>query len=395
MRKYIFGSLLLGLTACGQGEVAELEKDAAEETPELADNFTISGVIENAAGQGLYLEAMTQNGVVSVATTQLDGSGKFNMIGNIPGMGIYQLRLGESSDELIALTLLPNDNILLKATKATFVSSPQLSGGTWTQFMTDYAPIFSKFHDEQEALQKLKGKISDEEMQKRFILLKKPVDAFCVKSIEKDPGNPYNMVLSSALTPQMGFEDWDPKNMDRLNAIAVAFQQKYPESEMTKAIMQQTAQVQSMYDQFTGNTGMIGKLAPEIALPKPDGSVLKLSSLRGKYVLIDFWASWCGPCRKENPNVIKVYNKYKNKGFTILSVSLDQDKTAWMEAIKQDGLIWSNHVSDLTRWESPLVEAYQISGIPHTVLVDPQGKIIEIGLRGEDLEQKLNALLSK
>ncbi len=395
MKQYIFGFLLLILSACGQGELTVEDNAEEEEVQNLEDNFTISGVIENAGGQGLYLEAMTQNGVVNVASTQLDGNGKFKLVGNIPALGIYQLRLGEASDELIALTLMPEDNITLKATKDNFVYAPQLSGGTWTQYMTEYTPIFAKFHDDQEALQLLKGKITDEEMQKRFVKLKKPVDAFCATRIEKDPGNPYNIVLSSALTPQMGFEDWDPKNMDLLNAMAAAFEQKYPGEKMTEAVVQQTAQVQSMYDQFTGNSGLIGKTAPEIALPKPDGSVLKLSSLRGKYVLIDFWASWCGPCRKENPNVIKEYKKYKNKNFTILSVSLDENKTAWIEAIAQDGLIWPNHVSDLSRFDSPLVEAYQISGIPHTVLVDPKGKIVEIGLRGASLEQKLKELLTK
>lgn len=136
------------------------------------------------------------------------------------------------------------------------------------------------------------------------------------------------------------------------------------------------------------------RLAPEITLEQPNGKMLSLSSLRGQYVLIDFWASWCKPCRQENPNVVRLYNTFKDKGFTILSVSLDQDKDAWLKAIKADGLLWPNHVSDLLQWQSPMVQLYGISGIPHTVLVGPDGKIIGTGLRGAKLEQKLNEIFN-
>jgi thiol-disulfide isomerase/thioredoxin len=148
------------------------------------------------------------------------------------------------------------------------------------------------------------------------------------------------------------------------------------------------------YEEFLASNGG-GKVAPEIALKSPEGKVIKLSSLRGKYVLIDFWASWCGPCRKENPNVVRLYNKYKNKGFTVYSVSLDKDAAAWKGAIASDGLVWPNHVSDLLHWNSPMPALYGFQGIPYTVLVDKEGKIIATGLRGETLEQKLSELLDK
>jgi len=115
--------------------------------------------------------------------------------------------------------------------------------------------------------------------------------------------------------------------------------------------------------------------------------------LKGKYVLIDFWASWCGPCRRENPNVVRLYKEYKDKGFTIFSVSLDQDGAAWKEAILADGLVWPYHVSDLLAWNTPLTQTYAFNSIPHTVLIDREGKIIARNLRGESLEQKLKEIL--
>ena len=132
----------------------------------------------------------------------------------------------------------------------------------------------------------------------------------------------------------------------------------------------------------------IGAPAPEISLPQPSGEVLKLSDLRGQYVLIDFWASWCGPCRKENPNVRKVYAKYHDKGFEILGVSLDKNSSAWLNAIQQDDLQWK-HISDLKYWQSSVVPEYQIKGIPLTFLVDPEGNIAAKNLRGPSLEAKL------
>jgi peroxiredoxin len=136
----------------------------------------------------------------------------------------------------------------------------------------------------------------------------------------------------------------------------------------------------------------IGQPAPEIELETPEGKELALSSLKGKVVLIDFWASWCGPCRKEMPNVVKAYAKFKNKGFEIFGVSLDQDKARWIEAIQKDGITWPQ-VSDLKQWQSSVVRQYNIQGIPYTVLLDREGNILAKNLRGEELEKKLTEVL--
>lgn len=139
----------------------------------------------------------------------------------------------------------------------------------------------------------------------------------------------------------------------------------------------------------------IGSMAPELAFPNPDGKILKLSDLRGKVVLIDFWAAWCRPCRMENPNVVKEYHHYKDKGFEIYSVSLDRDKASWLKAIQDDGLVWSNHVSDLKFWSSEAAAIYGVTSIPATFLVGKDGRIVAKNLRGEALSNALKQLLGE
>ena len=138
--------------------------------------------------------------------------------------------------------------------------------------------------------------------------------------------------------------------------------------------------------------GLVGKEAPLFELPTPEGQNLSLKSFRGKYVLVDFWAGWCKPCRMENPNVVAAYNKFKGKNFTVLGVSLDKEKDSWVKAISEDQLFW-NHVSDLKYWNSAVVPLYSIEGIPFNVLVDPNGIVIAKDLRGEELHKKLEEVL--
>lgn len=138
----------------------------------------------------------------------------------------------------------------------------------------------------------------------------------------------------------------------------------------------------------------IGQKAPEIALPNQNGDTIKLSSLQGKYVLVDFWAKWCGPCRMENPNVVKAYKKYRNDGFEILGVSLDRNKADWLQAIQEDGLTWK-HVSDLKYFNSQAAADYNINAIPFSILVDPNGVIIAKNLRGSGLDKKLSEVFRK
>jgi peroxiredoxin len=170
---------------------------------------------------------------------------------------------------------------------------------------------------------------------------------------------------------------------------------KYPTNDvivnMKKNYDMQKAQAQQAQQQSAASS-LIGQQAPELGLPDVNGNIVSLASFKGKYLLIDFWASWCGPCRAENPNVVKAFGEFKDKNFAILGVSLDKDKDAWQQAVKADNLAWAQ-VSDLKYWNSKAVGIYKFEGIPFNVLVDPQGKIIGQELRGADLVNKLKEVL--
>lgn len=230
------------------------------------------------------------------------------------------------------------------------------------------------------------------------------------------------MELSNTLKPyENSFAadaDKEETSLAAVDKLAAGFVKKYPSSYVSPVaiirIMQASGNVsladelynslapavkKSMLAQYLNQQLAIARINPigsqiaDFSQNDTAGHAVHISSFRGKYVLIDFWASWCRPCRMENPNVVAAYNKYHDKNFTVLGVSLDQAKPAWLSAIHMDGLNWT-HVSDLKGWSNQVAALFQVTSIPQNLLIDPAGKIIAKNLRGEALQKKLNALLN-
>ncbi|MBM72609.1 MAG: hypothetical protein CL847_07490 [Crocinitomicaceae bacterium] len=220
--------------------------------------------------------------------------------------------------------------------------------------------------------------------------------------VEANKNSPAALAGLENLNPKTYFRDYETvlENLREEYGNTEYFKminQKYTMSKDPTKLKKQTKQQQVQQKQRNGKNSkyIAGDEAPDIVMNDPKGQVRKLSDLRGKVVLLDFWASWCGPCRRENPHVVHAYKKYYDQGFDVFSVSLDSDLGKWKRAIEQDGLIWDNHVSDLGGWRNSASQAYGISSIPHTMLLNRDGKIIRTHLRGPALDQELIKLFGE
>ncbi len=371
------------------------ESESQEEIQKVDDqSVKVTGTIKGAENNTIFLQVLQQEKIEEVGQATIDADGNFEITGPAKHLAIHQLSIGNSGTKIIPLTLVPGDVVNVESDFENFTLTPKVTGTDWAKTMTDYMAVYAKFQEGQNALMQKQGQVSDAELTKEFLEIKKDIEKFAIDAINKNPSNAFNIVLTGAITPSMGFEYWDDQYMDPLRKVSEAYLETYKGSEVAASLSNQVYQIElALNDYIANNSGT--REAPEIALNNPQGKEIKLSSLRGKYVLVDFWASWCAPCRGENPNVVRLYNKYKDQGFTIYSVSLDKDKASWEKAIKDDGLVWPNHVSDLMQWESPIPQLYGFNGIPYTILLNPEGKIIGAGLRGASLEQKLEEIFSK
>jgi thiol-disulfide isomerase/thioredoxin len=355
--------------------------------------FTITGDIKNLPNQKIFLEELFfSDRNPEVLDTADVKNGKFELAATAPAQGIYRMRL--EKEKTVFVLINDKSEISLQADysnlsmKTITVNTP--ANGLLKNFILTTDEQRTALQNKDAELQQLntanKNDSSYLAIEKAYVESSIIYKEYLVNFIDTSSNA---VVALFALGYTRGIEP------EKLEKPIAGLTKRFPDNETVASIVQQYKQkmAQAAQKQAAEKTKLqIGSIAPDLSMETPEGKMLSLSSLRGKYVLVDFWASWCGPCRAENPNVVKAYNAYKNKNFTILGVSLDKNKAYWLEAIKTDNLGW-NHISDLKQWSSDAVGKYAIDGIPYNVLVDPQGKIIAEGLRGEDLENKLAEVL--
>ena len=387
MRKILLSlSVVIGLAACNANE----EKGT----------FTLKGDLKNIDDQQVYLEQLffNQNNPVVVDTAEIK-AGKFTSSAIGSEEGLYRLRFEKQPIGYLFV----NDKSNIKFTAD--VNDATLNGSDFNTPVNKSLKLFmTAINEKQESMNKLSASIDSLKTQKKtdslvaaniVSLNNKAEDfkKFIIRSVDSIE-NP--VVAMFALGYSRGI---DPAE---LKTVVPNLAKRFPTHSGIAGIIKQYNEMVAKKDAppptttpestKPTSTAVIGSMAPEITMADTLGKPFSLSSLKGKYVLVDFWASWCMPCRGENPNLVANYNKYKSKNFTILGVSLDEDKAAWTKAIIKDKLAWKQ-VSDLKGWASAAGPLYGFDAIPYNVLIDPSGKIIATGLREGDLGKKLEEVL--
>ena len=371
LRSLAFIALSLTLVQCTELNAGKVKQDfnnwftdlitpRASSLEMANDGYIVKGNVKNKPNQVIRLFEMTAEGLVFIDSSFTDKKGDFSVKG--------------STKELIFCALMVLDNYTITGKNV-----------EESQSLKDLLKLNEGFSSRIKALEAEASKLNPNTDEGFNKMQKLQADYYANLSERAAAILSFAKARPSSFIPFfiLHFNVVQEPTIELLTVARDAAVKADPTSKYTQMIQQKYQEEAKL---------MVGGEAPEINLPQLDGTNLALSSLRGKYVLIDFWASWCGPCRKENPYNVEMYKRFKDKGFEIYGVSLDQDPTRWKGAIEKDGLTWK-HVSDLKGWSSSAGQTYNIHSIPSTVLVDPAGKIVAKGLRGEELDAKLQELL--
>ena len=355
------------------------------------NGFNVSGTISDAAGKQLIINKFTSSETIHLDTILLDETGEFKFNTSANSVELYGLQLDNNAAQIlfIADSL---DNIIIKSDGTDLRNSYTLEGSQHSVLLKQ---LYDKLDEEYTLI---------DDLNKQFIEKRETAD---MDSLNKAIGEEFQKIIERHKEFSKKFID---DNLTSPAIIMALYQQFGPRTAIFSLSTDRSYFEKvntSLIELFPNSslvTGLnllleenlpvpgIGLIAPDISLNNPDGELVKLSSLRGKYVLLDFWAAWCKPCRLENPTVVKNYQKYKKDNFTIYQVSLDKEKEDWVNAIKTDELSDWYHVSDLLFWQSEAVALYGVRGIPANFLLDPEGKIIATNLRGPYLGQKLSEI---
>jgi peroxiredoxin len=313
-------------------------------------------------------------------TVVTDEQGGFSIHAAVESLRIFKLSV--NSGNYLVLFLLPGDSVNLNLSASKLNLNPEIYGSDHTRlayFMAGNVAFFDRKIDSLNNLYTVSQGNADFNVLKSTIeaeyhLINGKKTSYLRDVLTKNVKSPASLLFVDKLDIN--------EDLDVYEAVASGVLSVYPDFKLARDLKIRTALERKLAP---------GSPAPEIVLPTPEGDLYKLSSLKGNIVLIDFWASWCGPCRKDNPEVVRMYKRFNSKGFEILGVSLDRDKDAWVKAIAKDSLSW-NQVSDLKYWQSEAAQAYGVKSIPHTVLLDRNGLVIARGLRGKALERKLEEI---